>query len=112
MKRIEATIRPERLHDVKTALRDLGVRGMTVYEARGHGIQGGVTQQWRGEDYVVDLLPKVTVVAVVNEHEVADCLDVIARAARTGRIGDGKIFVSQVEQAMRIRTGETGSEAL
>ncbi len=112
MKRIEATIRPERLHEVKEALVALGVRGMTVYEARGHGIQGGVTQQWRGEEYVVDLLPKVTIVVVLNEHEVADCLDVIVRTARTGRIGDGKVFVSDVEQAVRVRTGETGSEAL
>ncbi len=112
MKRIEAIVRPERLDAVKGALVDLGHNGLTVSEVKGHGIQKGITQQWRGEEYVIDLLPKVSIIAVVHDHEVADCLDAITRAARTDRIGDGKIFVSPVEQVVRIRTGETGPEAL
>jgi nitrogen regulatory protein P-II 1 len=112
VKRIEAIIRPGRLDAVKEALIALGHNGLTVSEVKGHGIQKGVTQQWRGEEYVIDLLPKVCIVAVVNDHEVNDCLQVISQSARTDRIGDGKIFVTPVEQVMRIRTGETGSTAL
>jgi nitrogen regulatory protein P-II 1 len=112
MKRIEAIVRPEKLDAVKESLVSLGHNGLTVCEVKGHGIQKGITQQWRGEEYVIDLLPKVSVVAVVNDHEVSDCISVISKAARTDRIGDGKIFVTPVEEVVRIRTGETGTEAL
>ncbi len=112
MKRVEAIIRPDRLEAVKAAIVSLGLRGMTVVEAHGHGSQGGVSQLWRGEEYVVDLLPKVVVTVVVQDHELHDCLDVIAKAARTGRMGDGKLFVLPVEEAVRVRTGESGTQAL
>jgi len=112
MKRIEAIIRPEQLEDVKEALTSLGHAGLTVTEVKGHGIQKGVTQHWRGQEYTIDLLPKVSVVAVVNDHEVTDVVEAISDAARTDRIGDGKIFVSPVEQVVRIRTGESGPAAL
>src|SRR5512137_509924 len=112
MKRIEAIVRPEKLEAVKQALVDLGHNGLTVVEVKGHGTQKGITQQWRGEEYVIDLLPKISVTAVVHDHEVSDCVDAITKVARTDRIGDGKIFVSPVEEAIRIRTGETGPEAL
>src|SRR5512142_590995 len=106
MKRIEAIVRPERVDEVKGALVALGHAGLTVSEVKGHGIQKGVTQQWRGQEYSIDLLPKVSVMAVVHDHEVGDATQAISSAARTGRIGDGKIFVSPVEEVIRIRTGE------
>jgi nitrogen regulatory protein P-II 1 len=112
MKRIEAIIRPESLEPVKEALIGLGHAGLTVSEVKGHGIQKGITQHWRGQEYSIDLLPKVSIVAVVNDHEVSDVIESIVSAARTDRIGDGKIFVSPVEQVIRIRTGERGSDAL
>jgi nitrogen regulatory protein P-II 1 len=112
MKRVEAIIRPERLEAAKEALIGLGHNGLTVCEVKGHGTQKGITQQWRGEEYVIDLLPKVSLIAVVHDHEVPDVVDAITRAARTDRIGDGKIFVSAVEEVIRVRTGETGPEAL
>jgi nitrogen regulatory protein P-II 1 len=112
MKRVEAIIRPERLEAVKEALVALGHKGLTVKDVKGHGTQKGIVQQWRGEEYVIDLLPKVAVVAVVHDHEVQDVVDTIVKAARTDRIGDGKIFVSPVEQVIRVRTGETGCEAV
>lgn len=112
MKRIDAIVRPQRVEAVKSALRELGHHGITVLEGRGHGIQHGVSQQWRGEEYVVDLLPKSVVIAVVHDHQLQDCIDVIVKAARTDHMGDGKIFVSPVEQVVRIRTGELGPEAL
>lgn len=112
MKRIEAIIRPESVAAVMDALGSLGHRGATVIEARGHGNQGGVTQQWRGDEYTVDLLPKTAIILVVHDHEVADCIDVIASSARTGRMGDGKIFVTTIEDALRVRTGESGAQAL
>lgn len=112
VQKIDAIVRPERVEAVKAALVDLGHRGITVGEVKGHGIQGGVRQQWRGEDYEVDLLPKALVTVVAHEHELADCLDVIVRAARTGRMGDGKVFVTPVSQVVRVRTGETGTDAL
>jgi nitrogen regulatory protein P-II 1 len=112
MKRIEAIIRPERLEAAKEALIGLGHNGLTVCEVKGHGTQKGITQQWRGEEYVIDLLPKVSLIAVVHDHEVTDVVDAITKAARTDRIGDGKIFVSSVEQVIRVRTGETGPDAL
>lgn len=112
MQRIDAIVRPERLDSVKESLIALGHNGLTVCEVKGHGIQKGITQQWRGEEYVIDLLPKISITAVVHDHEVDDCLDAIVKAARTDRIGDGKIFVSPVAQVIRIRTGESGPEAL
>ena len=112
MKRIEAIIRPEKVQVVKQALLDMGHAGITIFDVRGHGTQKGISQQWRGQEYSVDLLPKVAVVAVVHDHEVPDVIDVISRVARTDRIGDGKIFVTPIEQVYRIRTGETGAEAL
>lgn len=112
MKRIEAIVRPQRVEAVKDALVSLGHAGVTVSEVKGHGIQKGLTQEWRGAPYRVDLLPKVSVVAVVNDHEVADLVDAIVKAARTDRIGDGKIFISSIEEVIRVRTGETGPEAL
>jgi nitrogen regulatory protein PII len=112
MKRVEAIIRPERLDAVKEAVTGLGHMGLTVTEVKGHGTQGGISQHWRGAEYVIDLLPKVSLVAVVNDHEVADVVAVIQKAARTDRIGDGKIFISPIEEAIRVRTGESGPEAL
>lgn len=112
MKRVEAIIRPERLEAAKDALVALGHKGLTVTEVKGHGAQKGIVQQWRGEEYVIDLLPKVSLIAVVHDHEVQDVTDVLVKVARTGRIGDGKIFISPVEQVIRVRTGETGPEAL
>jgi nitrogen regulatory protein P-II 1 len=112
MKRIEAIIRPQLVEAVKSALVVLGHHGITVLDVRGHGIQKGVSEQWRGEKYVVDLLPKSMVVAVVHDHQVQDCIDVISKAARTEHMGDGKIFITPVEQVIRIRTGESGSSAL
>jgi len=112
MQRIDAIIRPERLDSVKNALTTLGHAGLTVSEVKGHGIQRGVKQQWRGQEYCIDLLPKVCITAVVHDHEVPEATEAIMTAARTGTIGDGKIFVSPVGTAIRIRTGESGPEAL
>ena len=112
MKRIEAIVRPEKLEDVKEALIALGHAGLTVIEVKGHGIQKGITKQWRGQEYTIDLLPKVAVIAVVNDHEVHEVTETIVAAARTGVIGDGKIFVSPVEEIIRIRTGESGTQAI
>jgi nitrogen regulatory protein P-II 1 len=112
VKRVEAIIRPDRLEAVKDALIAGGHAGLTVSEVKGHGVQKGVTQHWRGQDYTIDLLPKVSLVAVVNDHEVTDVVEAITSAARTDRIGDGKIFVSPVEQVIRIRTGESGTDAV
>lgn len=112
MKRVEAIVRPEKLEDVKQALVGLGHAGLTVTEVKGHGIQKGITQQWRGQEYSIDLLPKVSIVAVVHDHEVKEVCEAIVFCARTDRIGDGKIFISTVDEAIRIRTGESGPEAL
>ena len=112
MKKVEAIFRTQKLDDVKEALRSLGHAGLTVFEVQGQGIQRGVTQKWRGQDYHVDFLPKVLAMAVVHDHEVADIVDAISMIARTGMIGDGKIFVSPVEQVIRIRTGEAGAQAV
>ena len=112
MKRIEAIVRPDKLDAVKDALVALGHAGLTVIEVKGHGVQKGITQQWRGQEYSIDLLPKVSIVAVVNDHEVTEAIEVISVAARTDRIGDGKIFVSPIEQVVRIRTGEVGTAAV
>ena len=112
MKQIEAIVRPERLEDVMRALAQLGQAGLTVSRVRGHGIQGGVRQMWRRKEYLVDLLPKARVVAVVPDSSVSRAVDAICSAARTGLMGDGKIFVSTVEEVVRVRTGEQDAGAL
>lgn len=112
MQRIEAIIRPEKLAVVKTALEDLSHAGMTLTEVRGHGVQRGVTEQWRGRSFAVEYLTKVKLELVVRDEQVDEILERIVEAARTGEVGDGKIFVSPVNQAVRIRTGESGDEAL
>ncbi|MDP2232457.1 MAG: P-II family nitrogen regulator [Actinomycetota bacterium] len=112
MKRIEAILRPEKLEGVRAALDGLERMGMTVIETKGHGIQGGLSQAWRGGEYHVSLVPKVMVIAVVHDHEVTETIETIVAAARTGVMGDGKIFVTPVEQVVRIRTGEADTEAL
>jgi nitrogen regulatory protein P-II 1 len=112
MKKIEAIIKPFKLDEVKEALQDVGVQGITVTEAKGFGRQKGHTELYRGAEYVVDFLPKVKIEIVVEEGRVEASVDAIQKAARTGRIGDGKIFVLNVEEAIRIRTGETGADAI
>ena len=112
MKKIEAIIKPFKLDDVRETLSDIGVAGMTATEVKGFGRQKGHTELYRGAEYVVDFLPKVKIELVVADDLVERCVEAISEAARTGKIGDGKIFVSPVEQALRIRTGETGDEAL
>ena len=112
MKKIEAIIKPFKLDEVKEALQEAGLQGITVIEAKGFGRQKGHTELYRGAEYVVDFLPKVKLEIVLADELVANAVEVIRKAAQTGRIGDGKIFVSTVEEAIRIRTGETGSDAL
>lgn len=112
MKKIEAIIKPFKLDDVKEALHEVGVQGMTVVEAKGFGRQRGHTELYRGAEYVVDFLPKLKVEIVVADGGVQSATEAITKAAQTGKIGDGKIFVSDVSEAVRIRTGETGDGAL
>ena len=112
MKLITAIIKPFKLEDVKEALTEVGVEGMTVTEVKGFGRQKGHTEIYRGSEYTVDFLPKVKIEAVVPDERVADAVKAIANAAKTGKIGDGKIFVTAVEEAIRIRTGETGPTAV
>ena len=112
MKKIEAIIKPFKLDEVKEALQDVGVQGITVIEAKGFGRQKGHTELYRGAEYVVDFLPKVKIEVVMSEDQVDPAIEAITNAARTGRIGDGKIFVTNVEHAIRIRTGETGKDCL
>ena len=112
MKKIEAIIKPFKLDDVKDALAEAGVKGLTVVEAKGFGRQKGHTELYRGAEYVVDFLPKVKVEVVVDDSQVARVIEAIQKGAHTGRIGDGKIFVSPIEEAIRIRTGEAGVDAL
>jgi nitrogen regulatory protein P-II 1 len=112
MKKIEAIIQPHKLDDVKTALHELGVEGMTVAEVRGHGRQKGHTEVYRGQEYKVDLLPKVKVEIVVPAARAEEIVTALTAAARTGKIGDGKIFVYDVAEAIRIRNGERGETAL
>jgi len=112
MKKVEAIIKPFKLDEVKDALQEIGIEGITVVEARGFGRQKGHAELYRGAEYVVDFLPKVKIEIVVPEQRLEAALDAIQKAARTGRIGDGKIFVFDVEQAIRIRTGETGTDAI
>ncbi len=112
MKKIEAIIKPFKLDEVKEALQEAGLQGMTVLEAKGFGRQKGHTELYRGAEYVVDFLPKLKLELVVADDQVEAALEAIQTAAKTGKIGDGKIFVSNVEQAIRIRTGDTGEAAL
>ena len=112
MKKIEAIIKPFKLDEVKEALHEVGVSGITVTEAKGFGRQKGHTELYRGAEYVVDFLPKVRLEIVVDDDQVDRVVEAIANAARTGRIGDGKIFVSSIESAVRIRTGERDSDAI
>ena len=112
MKKIEAIIKPFKLDEVKEALNEAGVQGMTVTEVRGFGRQKGHTELYRGAEYVVDFLPKVKIEVVVENNQVDDVVEAIEKAARTGRIGDGKIFVIPVENVIRVRTGERGKEAI
>lgn len=112
MKRIEIIIKPFKLEDVKDALAEIGITGMTVIEVKGYGRQKGHSELYRGAEYVVDFMPKIKIDIVVEESDVEKVTDVVVEAARTGKIGDGKIFVSPIEDIIRIRTGETGAEAI
>jgi nitrogen regulatory protein P-II 1 len=112
MKKITAIIKPFKLDEVREALAEVGVTGLTVTEVKGFGRQKGHTELYRGAEYVVDFLPKVKVEVIVADNVVEAVIDAVVRAARTGRIGDGKIFVSDIEQVVRIRTGETGEAAV
>lgn len=112
MKLITAIIKPFKLDDVRDALSEVGIRGLTVTEVKGFGRQKGHTELYRGAEYVVDFLPKVKIELAVDDERVDAAIEAIVQAASTGKIGDGKIFVTNLEQAIRIRTGETGSEAL
>ena len=112
MKKIEAVIKPFKLDEVKEALQEVGLQGITVTEAKGFGRQKGHTELYRGAEYVVDFLPKLKIEVVLADEMVEKAVEAISNAARTGRIGDGKIFVYTVEQAIRIRTGESGTDAL
>jgi nitrogen regulatory protein P-II 1 len=112
MKKVEAIIKPFKLDEVKEALHDVGVSGITVTEAKGFGRQKGHTELYRGAEYIVDFLPKVRLEVVVDDSQVDRVVEAIATAARTGRIGDGKIFVSSIEAAVRIRTGERDLDAI
>ena len=112
MKKIEAIIKPFKLDEVKEALQEAGVQGITVTEAKGFGRQKGHTELYRGAEYVVDFLPKIKVEVVVADDQLDRALEAIAAAARTGRIGDGKIFVSPINEVVRIRTGERGANAI
>jgi len=112
MKKIEAIIKPFKLDEVKEALQEVGLQGITVIEAKGFGRQKGHTELYRGAEYVVDFLPKVKIEVVLEDSQVEPAIEAIQRAARTDRIGDGKIFVTNVEEAVRIRTGERGTEAI
>jgi nitrogen regulatory protein P-II 1 len=112
MKKIEAIIKPHKLDEVKERLRQIGISGMTVSEVKGFGRTGGKTEVYRGSAYVVDFVPKVRIDVVVKESMVAEAVQAITSAAKTGKIGDGKIFVTPVDEAIRIRTGETGDDAI
>jgi nitrogen regulatory protein P-II 1 len=112
MKLVTAIIKPFKLDDVKTALQDFGISGMTVSEASGYGRQGGHTEVYRGAEYTVDLVPKVRLEVLVEDHDVEDVVTLMTTSAQTGRIGDGKVWVVPVETIARVRTGERGPEAL
>lgn len=112
MKKIEAIIKPFKLDDVREALSEINVTGMTATEVKGFGRQKGHTELYRGAEYVIDFLPKVKIEVVINDDLLDQCIETITNAARTGKIGDGKIFVSDVQRVIRIRTGEEGNEAI
>ena len=112
MKKIEAVIQPHKLEEVKEALKAIGIDGMTIIEARGHGRQKGHKEVYRGMEYQVDLLPKVKIEMVVADDRSEEVISTLVRAARTGKIGDGKVFVTPIEEAVRIRTDETGEKAV
>ncbi len=112
MKKLEAIIKPFKLDDVKEALQEIGIHGMTVTEVKGFGRQKGRTELHKGAEYIIDFLPKVKVEIIVDDKSVDKAVEAIRNAANTGRIGDGKIFISTIDQVVRIRTGETGNEAL
>jgi len=112
MKKIEAIIKPFKLDEVKEALQEVGLQGITVVEAKGFGRQKGHTELYRGAEYVVDFLPKLKLEIVLSDDQLESALEAIQQAAQTGRIGDGKIFVTDVQEAIRIRTGETGRDAI
>ncbi|HKJ77829.1 MAG TPA: P-II family nitrogen regulator [Gammaproteobacteria bacterium] len=112
MKKVEAIIKPFKLDDVREALSEIGIAGMTATEVKGFGRQKGHTELYRGAEYVVDFLPKVKIEVVINADQVDACIEAITNAARTGKIGDGKIFVTGVDRVVRIRTGEEGPEAI
>ncbi len=112
MKKIEAIVKPFKMDDVREALAEIGVSGMTVAEVKGFGRQKGHTELYRGAEYVVDFLPKVKIEVVITDDQVDACLEAIVKSARTGKIGDGKIFVTTVEKVVRIRTGEVDQDAL
>ena len=112
MKIVSAVIKPFRLDDVRSALSDIGINGLTVYEVKGFGRQKGHTELYRGAEYVVDYIPKVKIEVAVDDNLIDQVIDAIVDAARTGKIGDGKIFVTNLENVVRIRTGESGSSAL
>ena len=112
MKKVEAIIKPFKLDEVKDKLNEIGVKGITVTEVKGFGRQKGHTELYRGAEYVVDFLPKVKMELVIDDAQLEEVINTIAKAAQTGRIGDGKIFVTNIEEAIRIRTGERGKEAV
>ena len=112
MKKVEAIIKPFKLDDVKEALHELGIKGLTVTEAKGFGRQKGHTELYRGAEYVVDFLPKVKIEVVLEDAMVERAVEAIQRSAHTGRIGDGKIFIATIDEVIRIRTGETGAQAI
>ncbi|HEY3694267.1 P-II family nitrogen regulator [Phenylobacterium sp.] len=112
MKKIEAIIKPFKLDEVKEALQEMGVQGMTVIEAKGYGRQKGHTELYRGAEYVVDFLPKIKIEVVITDGQLQAALEAVTSAARTGRIGDGKIFISEILDVLRIRTGESGEAAV
>ena len=112
MKKIEAIIKPFKLDDVKEALNDIGIHGMTVYEVKGYGRQKGHTEIYRGAEYAVDFIPKVKIEIVVEASRAAQVAETVRQAAYTGKIGDGKIFIGSIEEAIRVRTGEKGADAI
>lgn len=112
MKKIEAVIKPFKLDDVREALSQIGIAGMTAIEVKGFGRQKGHTELYRGAEYVIDFLPKVLISIVISEDRLDSCIEAISKAARTGKIGDGKIFVSDIDRVIRIRTGEEGDGAI
>ncbi|MCJ7652892.1 MAG: P-II family nitrogen regulator [Actinobacteria bacterium] len=112
MKKVEAIIRPDRLDSVVEGLSGIGYPGLTITEVKGHGKQGGVKHQWRGNEYIVRFVPKVKIEVVVLDEDLYKTIDIIVRNSRTGSIGDGKIFITEVEEAIRVRTGDAGTKAI